>query len=318
MQSEKILKILREGNNFWVSTHIDPDGDSIASVLLMASLLQHLGKKYAIYLHDTIPHKFDFLKGTDEICYNEPDFFPDTVVTVDLPDLARLGYVPPKARIVNIDHHPSNDNYGDYNWIDEDRTAACVMVFELLNLANTPLTTHEGQYVFTGIYTETGGFSYPNVSAETFDVAAKVLDLGVDAADIALRMTARDKRNLALLGKVLATLKVEDKVATIELTEKMLLDAGINHAEQDSDSFIRYPVSIPGVKMALFFRENISSGEVRISFRSLAGVDVNRLAFRFGGGGHQNAAGARVKGAYDDVKRRVLEEAKEYLSCAGD
>jgi phosphoesterase RecJ-like protein len=318
MQSEKILQILREGKKFWVSTHIDPDGDAVSSVLLAGRLLAHLGKKYSIYLHDAVPRKFDFLKGTDEICHTEPDFVPDTVITVDLPDLLRLGFVPPKARIVNIDHHPSNENYGNVNWIDVNRTAACVMVFELLNLANVPLTRDDGQYVFTGIYTETGGFSYPNVSAETFNVAAKVLELGVDAADIALRMTARDKRNLALLGKVLSTLKIEDKVATIELTEKMLADAGINHAEQDSDSFIRYPVSIPGVKMALFFRENSTSGEVRISFRSLAGVDVNRLAARFGGGGHQNAAGARVKGAYRNVKRRVMEEAKEYLSCAGD
>ncbi len=317
MQSEKILKTLRDGKKFWVATHIDPDGDSVGSVLLMGRLLKHLGKKYAIFLHDTIPHKFDFLEGTGEINYSEPDFAPDTIVTVDLPDLARLGYAPPKARIVNIDHHPSNDNYGDFNWIDVNRTAACVMVLELLNLAKAPLSRNEGEYVFTGIYTETGGFSYPNVSAETFNVAANVLELGVDAADIALRMTARDKRNLALLGKVLATLKIEDKVATIELTEKMLAEAGINHAEQDSDSFIRYPVSIPGVKMALFFRENSSSGDVRISFRSLAGVDVNKLAARFGGGGHQNAAGARVKGAYDEVKRRVLEEAKGYLSCAG-
>lgn len=318
MQSEKILQILREGKKFWVSTHIDPDGDSVASVLLMGRLLKHLDKEYAIYLHDVIPHKFDFLAGTGEITCKEPGFAPDTIVTVDLPDLARLGYVPPTVRIVNIDHHPSNENYGEFNWIDVDRTAACVMVLELLNLAKAPLSKAEGDYVFTGIYTETGGFSYPNVSVETFKVASMMLELGVDAADIALRMTARDKRNLALLGKVLATLKIEDKVATIELTERMLLDAGINHAEQDSDSFIRYPVSIPGVKMALFFRENSASGEVRISFRSLAGVDVNMLASRFGGGGHQNAAGARVKGTYDDVKRMVLEEAKGYLSCAGD
>ncbi|NLI98000.1 bifunctional oligoribonuclease/PAP phosphatase NrnA [bacterium] len=316
MLSAEILERIRSGNSFWVATHIDPDGDAIGSVLLVGRLLRHLGKKYAIYLCDPVPHKFEFLAGVEEITNKEPDFKPDTFITVDLPDLVRLGYTPPQSQIINIDHHPSNEDYGDYNWIDVNRTAACVMVLELLKSVDFPLGRQEGEMVFTGIYTETGGFSYPNVSTEVFLVSADILELGVNAADIALRMTARDERNLALLGKVLATLRIEDTVATIELTENMLKELEINRADQDSDSFIRYPVSIPGVRIAIFFRENPTSGEVRMSFRSLTGVDVNQLAARFGGGGHQNAAGARVRGDYKEVKKRVLEEAKGYLSCA--
>lgn len=316
MNAAEVLAKIRKGKRFWVAGHIDSDGDSITSVLLLGRLLSHLDKGYVLYLHDPIPSKFEFLAGTDEITHEPPGWEPDILVTVDTPEPKRLGFMLPQVRVVNIDHHPSNTSYGDLNWLDETRSSASLMVLELLREAGAKIGKEEGELVFTGIYTETGGFAYPNVTVEAFRVCSEMLDLGVDASDIALRMTARDERNLALLGSVLATLELSQGVATIELTSKMLAKAGINHKEQDSDSFIRYPASVPGVKIAVFLREDKDAGEVRLSFRSIKGIDVNELASRFGGGGHHNAAGARIKGTYEKVKQRVIEETKRYLTCA--
>lgn len=313
MNAEKILAEIKKGKRIWVAAHIDPDGDAIASILLMGRLLDHLGKEYVMYLRDPIPAKFRFLAGIDRISHQLPDWASDTFISVDTTDPPRLGFDMPPAHRINIDHHPSNVGFGDLNWVQRERSAACLMVFELLNLAGARIDRDMGEMVYVGLFTETGAFSYPNVTAEAFDVAAKVLDLQVDVSTIAFRMTARDERNLALLGSVLATLTMENGVATIELTDSMLASAGVGRKEQDSDSFIRYPASIPGVKVAIFFREERSTGNVRLSMRSTREVDVNKLAARFGGGGHYNAAGARIAGRFEKVKQQVIAETKAYI-----
>ncbi len=313
MNSKAILKEIKKVRKLWVLGHIDPDGDAISSVLLAGRLLEHLGKEYALLLFNKYADKFSFLKGVDKIAHELPTWMPDAILTVDTTDPPRLGFNLPDIKIINVDHHPSNTKFGRFNWVQSERTAACLMVYELLKTAHVPITVHEGEMVFAGLYTETGGFSYPNTTVEAFQVCAEVVELGVGASDIALRMTARDEKNLTLLGAVLATLKIIHGIAIIELTEKMLAKVGLNHSQHDSDSYIRYPVSIPGVKIAIFFREYSEINEIRMSFRSVKGTDVNQLAAKFGGGGHENAAGARVKGSFAEVKRRVIAEAKEYL-----
>jgi phosphoesterase RecJ-like protein len=315
MNASQVLEEINKGKKFLVAGHIDPDGDTITSTLLMGRLLKYLKKNYALYIRDSIPEKFSFLAGVKDIKQNIKGFESDTVITLDAPNLERVALAPPKARVINIDHHQSNERFGDVNWLEVNSGAACLMAYKLLHLAGAPLGKEEGEMVFTGLFTETGGFVLPNISAEALRTCADVMEHGVDASHIAFRITARDERNLALLGEVLATLKITDGIATIELTEKMLDDVGLGQDEHDSDSFIRYPSSIPGIKVAIFFREMREKGVVRMSFRSLGGVDVDRLASCFGGGGHPAAAGARLNGSYEEVKKRVLEETKRYLAC---
>ncbi|MBN2379025.1 DHH family phosphoesterase [candidate division WOR-3 bacterium] len=318
MSGAEVLSRIRKANRFWVAGHIGPDGDTITSVLLAGRLLRYLGKEYGLYIADSTPEKFAFLSGIEDVRPERPDFDPDVLLTLDAPNLTRVALedfpsLYPSAQIINIDHHLSNEGFGDVNWVELDRGAACLMVLELLRAAGAAVSREEGEMVFTGLFTETGGFVFPNATREVFEVCAEAVRLGVGTSDIAIRMTARDERNLALLGKILSGMKTEDGIAVIELTEKMLSEVDLDHAEEDTDSYIRYPTSIPGIKITIFFRELADLGEVRISFRSLAGVDVNALAARFGGGGHPAAAGAKVEGDYEEVKRLVFEEAKAYL-----
>ncbi|MBD3284843.1 hypothetical protein GF359_00680 [candidate division WOR-3 bacterium] len=318
MGSPEVFKTIHRNSRFWVAGHIGPDGDTITSVLLIGRLLDSLKKRYCLYIGDKIPEKFSFLSGIGKIRNRRPDFLPDALITLDAPNLARVALkdfrtLYPSATIVNIDHHLSNEKFGDLNWLDTGRSAACLMAFDLLTMAGVPFGKEEAEMVFTGLFTETGGFVFPNTTDEVFDVCAEAVKLGVDSSDIALRMTARDQRNLALLGEILSSLQVNDGLATIELTEEMLARVGLNHEEEDSDSYIRYPTSIPGIRITIFFREIRAQGQVRMSFRSLAGVDVNKLASRFGGGGHPAAAGAMVEGPYERVKREVIKTAEAYL-----
>jgi bifunctional oligoribonuclease and PAP phosphatase NrnA len=313
MDSNRVLEYLNANDYFLVAGHIDPDGDTIASILLMGRLLTHLGKKYKLVIKDRIPGKFNFLEGIGNIKQEVGKFNSHSLITIDAPNLKRVDLLKPRAKVVNIDHHLSNERFGDINWLETNRSAACMMIYELILKAGIKVDKAMGEMVFTGLFTETGGFVLPNVSSEVFKVCAEVISLGVDSSDIALRMTSRDQRNLALLAEILSTLNVDDGIATIELTEDMLDKVGLNHGEHDSDSFIRYPSSIPGIKVAIFFREMLEQGAVRMSFRSLGGVDVNLLASRFGGGGHPAASGAKIKGDFRTEKNRVISETKKFL-----
>jgi len=313
MDAARILKEIGKGERFLVAGHIDPDGDTLTSTLLMGRLLKHLGKEYTLYINDKIQDKFRFLSGIEEIKQRFDGFDYDTVITLDAPNFQRVALDAPKVKVINIDHHLSNEKFGDLNWLQTERSAACLMVFDLLRLADVPITRREGEMVYTGLFTETGGFVLANVSAEVLRICADVMELGVHASDIAFRMTARNEKNLALLGKILATLTVDDGIAYIEFTEDMLDDVGLNTDQHDTDSFIRYPSSIPGIKVAIFFREMREQKVIRMSFRSLGGVDVNKLAARFGGGGHPVASGARMKALYENGKTRVIAETKAYL-----
>ena len=318
MGNPEIFNRIKNGSRFWVAGHIGPDGDTITSVLLAGRMLEHLGKEYCLFIADTIPEKFLFLQGIERISNTRPGFTPDVLIAFDAPNLSRIALADfdtlyPEADILNIDHHQSNESFGDLNWLDTSRSAACLMALDLLRLSGAPFGREEAEMVFTGLFTETGGFVFPNATGEVFESCAEAVRLGVDTSDIALRMTARDERNLALLGEILSSLRVKDGLATIELTEEMLAKVGLNHEEEDSDSYIRYPTSIPGIKITIFFREMSKEGDVRMSFRSLAGIDVNRLASRFGGGGHPAAAGALIHGQYEQVKKKVITAAEAYL-----
>ncbi len=314
---DKIIEEVKKNKRFLCVSHIDPDGDAIASLLLTGYLLQKFKKEFVLFLKDKVPQKFHFLPNIEWIKNKLEKIDFDEIIIVDTPNLERTGISIKEARkIINIDHHPSNTRFGVINWVVPKKTAVCVMIYELLKKAKVRITKEIAETLYTGIYTETGGFIYPNLTEEVFEISKEVLKTGFSPSEVAIKLTSKDEGHIRLLSMVLSTLKVKDGIATIYMTRKMLKQAGITDDEEDSSGFIRYPASIPGVKLAMFFRET-KDGRVRISFRSFGEVDVNKLASKFGGGGHKNAAGARVSLSLSKAMNVVSKEAREFIKRVG-
>jgi phosphoesterase RecJ-like protein len=209
--------------------------------------------------------------------------------------------------IVNIDHHPKNDHFGKYNWVDPSAAAVGELVFSLIKSLLGELTPEIATNLYVAILTDTGSFQFSNTSAKTFSIAAELVDAGADPAEIAQAVLMnQDESRIRLLARVLQTLEFDTsrRIAWIHLDRRMLLETGASAS--DTEGIVNYPLSVEGVLVSAFFREE-QDGSYRVSLRSKDGSDVSAVAEQFGGGGHENAAGLSANGSLAEVKAKVLE-----------
>ncbi|HUJ10064.1 MAG TPA: bifunctional oligoribonuclease/PAP phosphatase NrnA [Verrucomicrobiae bacterium] len=322
--SQQIAELLRNQNSFLVLTHYRPDGDAIGSQLALALLLKDLGKEVEAWNDDDVPAKFRFLPHTELITRPpaEPKDF-DVVIAIDTSTWQRVGTaaqrIGNKKHFINIDHHVSNEKFGDVNWIVPAAPASGQIAFDLLKRGGFPLTREIATCLFAAISTDTGSFSYASTTAESLRVAAELVDTGINVGEISREVyESYPYARLMLLQKVLAQLQLthERRIAYTWVTVEMFQQSGAKR--EDTEGLIDYARAIDGVLVAILFEELPEPGKVRISLRSKhPQVDVNSVASQFGGGGHREAAGARISGEPREIERRVLAAVSEALNGTG-
>ena len=319
----EIARAIRTANRFAILSHIRPDGDAIGSQLALALSIQQLGKTVVAWNEQGLPESFRFLKESKLITMpptEAQDF--DVVIALDTASRQRLGLALSAVRDcgtwINIDHHISNPGYGDLVYIDPIAPATGEIIYELIKAEDFPLTYAAADALYVAISTDTGSFRYPNTTARTFEVAAELIQSGVDAGGIANHLyESYPKRRVQLLGEILpkAAFDAEDKVASLTLTNEIKERLKIQHDE--IDGLVDYVRCVDTVVVALFFEELVE-GKVRLSARSKSDkIDVNRICSDFGGGGHPRAAGARIRGKLEEVRtivlKRVIDEIAKSL-----
>jgi bifunctional oligoribonuclease and PAP phosphatase NrnA len=303
---------LQSAGTVAVLTHVRPDGDAIGSQLAMVLALQKLGKTVVAWNEDGLPESFAFLSGSEVITKppDEPMEF-DIVLALDTAAKNRLGTGIKSVRacktLVNIDHHASNPGYGDLNYIDVQAPATGQIIYQLLQDQKLPFFPEIADALFVAISTDTGSFRYQNTTAHTFEIAGKLVEAGVDLATISHRIYENyPKRRILLLSQLLneATFHANDRIATFSMTEATKARLAIDPA--DVDGLIDVIRSIDTVVVAIFFEE-LEDQRVRISVRSKdLRIDANRICSTWGGGGHQLAAGARIRGTLEEVRTKVI------------
>jgi phosphoesterase RecJ-like protein len=245
----------------------------------------------------------------------------DLVIVVDISDVKRLGNLTDAVRRLAvpklvIDHHvASDDPAGDIVLTD---TAACAtgeLVYDLACELELDITPAIARALYAAILTDTGGFRYSNTTPRSHAIAAELLTQGVDPEEMYQRVYASAPAGrVRLLAEVLSTLGVDDGcgLAWLTMPSGTLERYGVR--SEDLDGIVEHARSIAGTRLAIFFRD-LGYGKVKISFRSTGDVDVNRFARQFGGGGHVKASGALVAGSLDEVRDRIVTEARSYLAC---
>lgn len=315
---EQILGAVGEHRTFLVASHENPDGDAIASTLALSNALREMGKEVTAYNRDGVPLDYRFLPGWEAVRTEIPDGAVfDVGFVLDAGELRRAGaWIRGACRyLVNIDHHPKSEDFGELYWVDEQASATGVMIYRLLQAARFPLSLDVATCLYTSILSDTGSFRYSNADREAFQVAGEMVALGVDPWSIASGLyESQEESRLRLLGLALPTLTVSPcgRFASITVTEEML--RATTSRPEHTDRFINYPRSIRGVEVAIFFRQT-GSDCYKVGFRSKGRVDVGALARELGGGGHHNAAGAMVTGSGSDVHDLVFRRVGELLSA---
>lgn len=315
MPKQQVIKAIKENKNFLITSHINPEGDAIGSQLALASLLKRLNKKVYI-INEDLSRQFSFLTGKGAILTDtnfNGEF--DAAIVLDCPVLSRVGKVEKllkRAKIlVNIDHHISNNNFGDINWIEPESSCSAELIYELFKAFKVKLNKKEALYIYVAILMDTGSFRYSNTSSETHTIASELLRYKIEPHIIYERIYGNISISyVKFLCGVLSTLKKEDAIAYITLkSNTSKLDSDIRERLED---FINYPRALKGVKVAMMFRK-LSKNKIKVSFRSKGDFDVNSLARRFGGGGHMAASGAVIDGTMEEVKRKVIKVARSLI-----
>ncbi|HUK82108.1 MAG TPA: bifunctional oligoribonuclease/PAP phosphatase NrnA [Verrucomicrobiae bacterium] len=320
----QIAELLRTQNSFLVLTHYRPDGDAVGSQIALALLLKDLGKQVDAWNDDEVPAKFRFLPGSAIVQRPpaEPKDF-DVVIAIDVSAWQRVGGAAEKIRarkhFINIDHHVSNERFADINWIVPDSPASGQITYDLIKRGGFTLTRDIATCLFAAISTDTGSFTYPNTTAKCLRVAAELVETGLNVGDISRHIyESYPYARLQLLQMALADLQLahDNRVAYYWVTNEMYEESGAKR--EDTEGLIDYARSIDGVYVAILFEELPELNKVRISLRSKhPNVDVNSIARRFGGGGHHEAAGARITGESHEIEAKVLATVGAALKEAG-
>ncbi len=312
------LDCLRRGQRFALMLHVRPDGDSIGSSLALGLALRRLGKTAVLVRADDLPANLLFLPGIEEfVHYSEVGGEFDAAVFLDCGDLDRIGpakiLVERARRLVNIDHHPSNQRFGDVNVIEPRAAAAGEVAHALIRELGVSLDFPIACALYVALITDTGSFRYENTSAATHEIAAELLRAGVKPAEVARAVWEdRSLSSLRLLQAALAALEVsgDGRLAWTTLTREDFQRAGAHSLE--SEGIVNYPRTLRGVEIAALFLEE-APGEVKVSLRSNRRVDVSLIASHFGGGGHARAAGCTIRAPLAEARELVLARAREAL-----
>ncbi len=314
---DQILQLIDQSQTFLIASHESPDGDAIGSTLALANALREMGKDVVAYNRDHAPHEYAFLPGIDTVVstVDESQTF-DAGFVLDAGELQRAGrWIKGRCRaLVNVDHHPYSEDFGDIYFVDTEASATSVLIYRLLQSAGHKVSSDVATCVYTAILSDTGSFHYSNANPEAFQVAAEMVALGVDPWSIASRLyESQDLKRLRLLALALPTLQASacGQYASIAVTLKMYESS--ETSEEYTDRFINYPRSVRGVEVAIFFRQ-LTENRFKIGFRSKGNVDVGALARAMNGGGHHNAAGAEVEGSLESVRKWVYARVAELLS----
>jgi phosphoesterase RecJ-like protein len=304
-----IARIIRGGRRFVVSSHARPDGDAIGSSMAMALALRALGKDARVVFKDPAPEPLRGLPGVTgmEIAERVDEVF-DGAIIMECGSLARTGVTGlDRSPVINIDHHPGNDGYGQINWFDASAAACAEMVYDLVKAIGAPITADIAIHVYVAILTDTGSFHYSNISPRTFDICRELVEAGVDPVLTARQIyDSNSLGRLKLFGTVLSAMSVEDsgRIAVLSIDDKILREAGGTY--DDIEGLINEPLTVRSIQAVIFFK-HVAGDEYRVSMRSKGSIDIGSVAKAFGGGGHRNAAGCTMHGSRESLQQTLVD-----------
>jgi phosphoesterase RecJ-like protein len=318
---EAVVAAIRRGDSFVITSHVAQDGDNMSSQLALARILDKLGKRVDVVDRDPVPERWRFLPTVERVRQAERvTEAADFALVLDTTRIERTGLdfsaVRPPTVLVNIDHHQSNEHFGDINWVEPQLPASSYLVYLLAKRLGVEMDRTLATCLFTGIMTDTGYFHYSGTTQETFQVAADLIAHG--APHIELYRQVYDEKPLSemrLMGHALADLRTmeQDRIAWIEITPDTLARAQASF--HDVGSVANSLTTIRGVDVGLTFEER-GRARTLVEIRSRGRVDVGTIARELGGGGHHNASGCTLEVPLDHARAMVLERIQRAVSHA--
>lgn len=317
--AREVAERIRTGRTFLITGHRNPDGDALGSGLALQGLLRKMGKNARVVVRDGFGKPLYNIPGADEVTISDtlPPDYPhayDAIFTMECPEVERTGYDVLPGPVVNIDHHLGNRMYGEINYLDVEAPAVGEMILQLnRNHLKLELDPDIATAMYVSLATDTGFFRYHNTTLRTFQAAEELVRAGVVPGDVSLWINESVTRgSIQLLGLCLTTLELHanGKIATLELPQRFFDEAGAT--PEDTEGIVNYGRNIEGVKVSALLKEG-DGGTTRASLRAKPGIDVQKVAAIWGGGGHAAASGCTIPLPLPEAKAKLVEIVSEIV-----
>jgi len=305
-------------DQFILTSHINPDGDGLGAMFAMGTALKSLGKKIHYVLAEPVRDYYHFLPEHEHLKFELPEIDSEFVLMsfdcgskerISLPDWSHLEK---KATVINLDHHLSNDNFGDINLLEVNAISSCSIVYDLLLAMKAKINPQIATCLYMGLMYDTGRFAYSK-DPQAFYFGGKLIEAGADHwAVYSALFRHNDLQQFRTMGELFLKLEehLEGKLITLDINKDETHKINL----EETENLINQVSNVKDIQMVIFFKY-LEEEVTKVSFRSRGSVDVCALASSVGGGGHRNASGAVVKDNFHNTRNIIMEKAREILSC---
>lgn len=315
MTIDNIKEEIEKAEDIVILTHESPDGDAVGSALAMYLTLKKLEKKVDVIIPE-YSNVFNFLPGASEIKKEGKSEAYDLAISVDVTGIGRLNgfanYFEDAKVKIQIDHHQVNEMFADYNFVNPASPACAQNLIFIIEQLGVEIDKEIGTCLLTGIITDTGGFKYEGVSAETFEFTSWLLTKGVNVSEVYKKvLQTKTKPNFELRKLIMDRMEFlnEGKITFTYITLEDLNK--VNAEPGDHEGLVEVGRDVEGVEVSIFLRETEKG--FKASLRSNNYVNVSDVCIAFNGGGHIRAAGCNIAGSLEQAKERIINEVIKYI-----
>ena len=319
----RILGVVKKHRRFLITGHARPDGDCLGSELALARMLFRMGKSAYIVNYGSVSRELFFMPGVKQVkFYRKGDRLPDNIEVVFIVDsggVSRLEELEPAIRrmfstgkkpaLINIDHHPSNGDFGDINWVDARSSSVGEMIYLLIKQSGIRIDKEIATNLYVSLDTDTGHFCFETTTPMSHLIAADLIEKGVRVRDI-YKKIYEDKTigEMRLFVECLSRVKLalNGRIAWSVLTRQMYRKHGATPT--DSQNYLSTIRAIEGVKVALLFKETEQNPlSIKVSVRTDRPLNADWLVKALGGGGHHRAAGVTMNPPIKKACRELIK-----------
>lgn len=315
MTIDNIKEEIEKAKDIVILTHENPDGDAVGSALAMYLALKKLNKEVDVIIPE-LPNTFTFLPEADKIKKEGKQENYDLAISVDVAGIKRMNgfatYFENANTKIQIDHHQVNDMFADYNFVNPDSPACAQILIIIIEQLGVEIDREIGTCLLTGIITDTGGFKYEGVSAETFEFASLLLSKGVNISKVYKKvLQVKTRANFELRKLIMERMEflLDNKITFTYITLDDMERAGATNG--DHEGLVEVGRDIEGVEVSVFLRETKQG--FRVSLRSNDYVNASDVCLHFNGGGHIRAAGCTIFGTLEQAKEKIINEVKKHI-----
>ncbi len=311
------IEVIKNSDNIYIGSHIHPDGDNIGSLLALGMALKKINENVNLVKVDDIPKDYKFLPNVNLI--KEPIIGEqiDLFIALDCSDLDRLGpgkEIALRAKnILNIDHHKTNDKFGNINIVLPSASSTGEIVYHIIKRLNVDINKEIATSLYVAISTDTGSFMYDNTTSETHRIAADLLEKGINLNSITTKLyqsRSLERTNLFIESLKSLNLYHNGKIGIIKITQEMLNNN--NATMEDTEGIISFIRDIENIEVACVLKE-FDKEEIKLSLRSKEYLDVSKVCLEFHGGGHKRAAGCTIYENIENAEKSILNSIKKHL-----